>query len=439
MRKTCMLALVICLCLLGLPVQAAQAQQPVVYAVLFYSQSCSHCHYVITNVLPPMQEEYGEQLQILYIDVSQPEGSSLFHAAFDVVDIPEDRRGYVPTMVIGTHAMIGARDIPEQMPDLIRQGLAAGGIDLPPIPGLREAHEAAAVAEAQAADPQEEAPAPASISTTYQKTTWRDRFEQDSLGNSFALGVLGILIVGLSVQINQGARLFDAQKKRRWTIGYAGRLFILGVATITMVIAGTLVFEGGGISLPTVLAIGVTAGMSLVSLTIATQSRQSGKAGYTFPGWLMPLLIVLGLVVAGYLAYIEVGENEAVCGAVGDCNTVQQSEYATLFGLIPIGVLGVIGYILILASWVASRATTGWTADVAQALLLGFALFGTLFSIYLTILEPFVIGATCAWCLTSAMLMILILSLEAPAGWAAVNRLSDKPTRSPSRRSQPDW
>jgi len=316
MRKTCMLALVICLCLLGLPVQAAQAQQPVVYAVLFYSQSCSHCHYVITNVLPPMQEEYGEQLQILYIDVSQPEGSSLFHAAFDVVDIPEDRRGYVPTMVIGTHAMIGARDIPEQMPDLIRQGLAAGGIDLPPIPGLREAYEAAAVAEEQTADPQEEAPASAPISTTYQKTTWRDRFKQDSLGNSFALGVLGILIVGLSVQINQGARLFDAQKKRRWTIGYAGRLFILGVATITMVIAGTLVFEGGGISLPTVLAIGVTAGMSLVSLTIATQSRQPGHAGYAFPGWLMPLLIVLGIVVAGYLAYIEVGENEAVCGAV---------------------------------------------------------------------------------------------------------------------------
>jgi len=118
---------------------------------------------------------------------------------------------------------------------------------------------------------------------------------------------------------------------------------------------------------------------------------------------------------------------------------VQQSEYATLFGLIPIGVLGVIGYILILASWAASRVTTGWTADVAQALLLGFALFGTLFSIYLTFLEPFVIGATCAWCLTSAMLMILILSLEAPAGWAAVNRLSDKPARSPARRSQPDW
>jgi uncharacterized membrane protein len=36
-------------------------------------------------------------------------------------------------------------------------------------------------------------------------------------------------------------------------------------------------------------------------------------------------------------------------------------------------------------------------------------LFGTLFSIYLTIPERFVIGATCTWCLTSAIVMTLLL------------------------------
>jgi uncharacterized membrane protein len=59
----------------------------------------------------------------------------------------------------------------------------------------------------------------------------------------------------------------------------------------------------------------------------------------------------------------------------------------------------------------------GDIAEAGQALLLGLALFGTPFSIHLTFLEPFVIGATCACCLTSAMLMILILYLRAPAGW----------------------
>jgi uncharacterized membrane protein len=167
--------------------------------------------------------------------------------------------------------------------------------------------------------------------------------------------------------------------------------------------------------------------------------RPSVQTGYTFPGWLLPVVACLGLVVAGYLTYVEIGENEAVCGAVGDCNTVQQSEYAELFGLVPIGLLGVCGYVMILAVWGVSRYATGWVDDVAQATMLGGAFFGTVFSIYLTFLEPFVIGATCAWCLTSAMLMILILCLQAPAGWTAVNRLAGKLTRGSTQRSQPDW
>ena len=197
--------------------------------------------------------------------------------------------------------------------------------------------------------------------------------------------------------------------------------------------------ENGDLSLPTVLAVGVTIGMLIVVWTIGRANRPIGQSSFSFPNWLLPLITALGFLVAGYLAYVEVGENEAVCGAVGDCNTVQQSEYATLFGLIPIGVLGVVGYVMILMVWVIHCYASGRVADAAQALLLGCALFGTVFSIYLTFLEPFVIGATCAWCLTSAMLMILILYVQAPSGWTAVNRLADRLTRLPYRPSQPDW
>ncbi|MBZ0308787.1 MAG: DsbA family protein, partial [Anaerolineae bacterium] len=42
----------------------------VVYAVLFYSPTCPHCHQVIENDLPPLQEKYGDQLQILFINVT---------------------------------------------------------------------------------------------------------------------------------------------------------------------------------------------------------------------------------------------------------------------------------------------------------------------------------------------------------------------------------
>ncbi len=438
MKQTCLLGLLIFSCLLGIQTNGAQAQQPMVYAVLFFSPSCGHCHYVITQFLPPLQDEYGEQLQVLYIDVSQPGGSTLFYAACDTLDVPGDHCGYVPTLVIGTTVLVGSQAIPEQMPALVRDGLAAGGVDIPPIPGLHEAYEVSVGSE-QASGTQDTSHESVPVSTTFHETTWQDRLSQDRLGNSLAIGVLGVLIIGLAVQLGYGARVLIEDEKQQWTIGRMGGLLILGVAMMATVIAGTLALESSRFSLPALLAASVTLGMVLVVWAIGHVDRSSAQTGYTFPGWLLPVVACLGLVVAGYLAYVEVGENEAVCGAVGDCNTVQQSEYAELFGLVPIGLLGVFGYVMILAVWLISRYTTDWVDDAAQAIVLGAALFGTVFSIYLTFLEPFVIGATCAWCLTSAMLMILILCLQAPAGWTAVNRLVDKLTRRSARHSQPDW
>jgi uncharacterized membrane protein len=46
-----------------------------------------------------------------------------------------------------------------------------------------------------------------------------------------------------------------------------------------------------------------------------------------------------------------------------------------------------------------------------------------MFSIYLTFLEPFVIGATCIWCLTSAVIITLIMLLSALPGIEARTRL----------------
>ena len=51
-------------------------------------------------------------------------------------------------------------------------------------------------------------------------------------------------------------------------------------------------------------------------------------------------------------------------------------------------------------------------AGYAPRALFGVTLFGVLFSLYLTILEPFVIRAVCAWCLTSAVLVTLLMLLS---------------------------
>ena len=129
--------------------------------------------------------------------------------------------------------------------------------------------------------------------------------------------------------------------------------------------------------------------------------------------WAIPVLCLSGLVVAGYLAYVEVTQVAAVCGPVGDCNTVQQSEYARLFGILPIGVLGLIGYAAIIAAWWIERRGRAPLDRLAALTLVIMTLGGTLFSIYLTFLEPFVIGATCAWCLTSVIIMTALLLLTA--------------------------
>jgi uncharacterized membrane protein len=56
------------------------------------------------------------------------------------------------------------------------------------------------------------------------------------------------------------------------------------------------------------------------------------------------------------------------------------------------------------------------------------SVLGVLFSVYLTFLEPFVIGATCAWCLSSAVLMTALMWLSAGDGILALNQLQEKAT-----------
>lgn len=125
--------------------------------------------------------------------------------------------------------------------------------------------------------------------------------------------------------------------------------------------------------------------------------------------WSIPIFSLIGLLIAAYLSIIETTKSVAFCGPVGDCNSVQQSIYAKLLGIIPIGILGIAGYVAITASWfMLTYGPTKW--QIASIFAMGgMVIFGTLFSVYLTFLEPFVIGATCIWCLSSAVVMTLLL------------------------------
>ena len=355
------------------------AEGAVVHAVLFYSPTCAHCEYVITVVLPPLFEQYGEQLYIIGVDITQPDGQLLFQAALQHFNLEQ---GGVPFLVIGDTYLIGSVDIPEQFPGLIETYLAQGGVGWPEIPALIEALPAPRSGGAlptprpggilPTAQPTEQPPVEVTEVPTPAPTAglvWSEgssggmgaKFANDPLGNSLAVIVLAGMILSVA-----GAALY---------------------------------FKS----------------------TSPTGAEEQPAARWK--AWLVPALCAIGLGVAGYLTYVETAQVEAFCGPVGDCNTVQQSSYARLFGVIPIGILGMAGYVLILAAWWVTQRARPKHATYASLAILGMAAFGVLFSIYLTFLEPFVIGATCAWCLTSAVIMTALLWLSLAPARGALKRL----------------
>lgn len=124
----------------------------------------------------------------------------------------------------------------------------------------------------------------------------------------------------------------------------------------------------------------------------------------------IPALALVGLAIAAYLSYVEIAHVEAICGPISSCNFVQSSPYARILG-IPVAVLGVLYYLGIGVLWFGQRSSSKERANQSVLGLLGLTLIGTLFSIYLTILEIFVVKALCIWCLASAVVATILLLL----------------------------
>ena len=117
------------------------------------------------------------------------------------------------------------------------------------------------------------------------------------------------------------------------------------------------------------------------------------------------LLALAGIGIAGYLTYVHYAGIDPVCaGGSGGCHAVQTSAYAELAG-IPVALLGLVGYIAILATLLIRPADMGRVAGAALALS-GFG-----FSAYLTYRELFTIDAICQWCVASAVLMTALAAL----------------------------
>ena len=366
--------------------------------MLFYSPTCPHCHAVINEQLPPLIEKYGEQLLIVGINTQSIEGQELYLAAVEYFQIPDERLG-VPALVVGETMLVGSVEIPALFPGIIEEGLEEGGIPWPPIPGFVEAYTASVSQATAQADETVQAEA---AQPTAQPTENESPQPTESTGTPTPEAIAEAEEAAPTEEPDptpMALALPDADS--------------LSLENESMI--DKFRHDPAGNTASVVVLIGMI--LSLVGIWL--RFKQPMDSPKDWGRLAIPVLVAVGFVVAGYLSYVEVTQSTAVCGPVGDCNTVQQSPYAKLFGVLPVGVLGLAGYAAILIAWVFQYYGPERGRKLAAQSLWGCALFGSLFSVYLTFLEPFVIGATCAWCLTSAIVITLIL-------WAATDPLRSR-------------
>src|ERR1700759_2251330 len=116
----------------------------------------------------------------------------------------------------------------------------------------------------------------------------------------------------------------------------------------------------------------------------------------------MAVLALLGVALATYLTIVHYAGLKPACTAGQSCVKVQTSVWSKLDG-VPVALIGLIGYIGIVASLLAPDR------EESRLATLGLTVIGFGFSAYLTYRELFSIHAICEWCVSSAIILTLLL------------------------------
>ena len=123
------------------------------------------------------------------------------------------------------------------------------------------------------------------------------------------------------------------------------------------------------------------------------------------------MLALIGVFVSTYLTLYKFGYIGSLQCAVGSCETVNTSRWATFFGL-PVAAWGLGFYVSALALvfvGIQERYADSRALSLALVALTG---WGVVFSGWLTYLELFVIDAICIWCVTSAVIVLVMFAVS---------------------------
>lgn len=124
------------------------------------------------------------------------------------------------------------------------------------------------------------------------------------------------------------------------------------------------------------------------------------------------LLIILGLGGVSISAYIYLkkrSHKKLVCPVGAECDSVIHSEYSRFFG-IPVETLGLFYYSVVIVFYFFTLFKQFPPLSVSFIMVtITFAAF--LFSVYLTIIQAFILKNWCSWCIFSAVISTAILIL----------------------------
>ena len=106
-----------------------------VHALYFYANDCPHCLTIISEVIEPLQADYGDQLDIRLLEIGLPEYYEAMLTVEAFFEVAASERS-IPALAIDSELLIGENEIKSKFPGLVAEGIESGGIDFPEINGL---------------------------------------------------------------------------------------------------------------------------------------------------------------------------------------------------------------------------------------------------------------------------------------------------------------
>ena len=134
-------------------------------------------------------------------------------------------------------------------------------------------------------------------------------------------------------------------------------------------------------------------------------------------------LALAGIFISLYLTLYKIGVIGELSCSIGSCETVNTSKWSRFLGL-PVAAWGLLFYLDVFGVALVGTMGRFELEPAISFVLVAEAAVGVLFSAWLTYLELGVIHAICIWCVTSAVLVTLIL-LTAVADLREVRAESD--------------